>query len=113
MLLLYEDESYRSPASSAEGEARSAEYGAWAAGVHAQGIAIEGEELAPVAESRTMDGRAGEVVESEGTLAAAAGVVAGYFVIEAPDAAAAAAIARTMPHLEYGGTVVIRPIEPH
>jgi hypothetical protein len=113
MLLLYEDEAYQTPTTPAEGEERAAEYGAWAAGVHARGIAIEGEELAPAAESRTLDGRAGEVVDTAGAPASAAGVVAGYFVIEAPDAAAAAAIARTMPHLEYGGTIVVRKVESH
>ena len=113
LLLLYEDDAYLAPTTPAEGEERAAEYGAWAAGVHAQGVVIEGEELAPATESRTLDGRGGRVVETAGAPAAATGVVAGYFVIEAPDAGAAAAVARTMPHLEYGGTVVVRPVVPH
>lgn len=113
LVLLYEDAAYRAPSTSDEVEARVAEYSAWAANVHAQGIAIEGEELAAVAESRTLDGSGGEIVETPGAPADAAGALAGYFLIEASDAAAAIAIARTMPHLAYGGTVVVRPIVPH
>ena len=113
MLLLYEDEAYRDPATPSEGQARAAEYGAWAARVRARGVSIEGEELAPGAESRTLDGSAGAIAETAGVPASAAGVVAGYFLIEASDIAAAAAVARTMPHLQYGGTVVIRPVASH
>ena len=113
LLLLYEDAAYRAPTTPAEAEARVAEYSAWAAGVLARGVPIEGEELAPYAESRTLDGSRGEVVESAGAPRAGAGALSGYFVIEAPDAAEAVAIARTMPHLEYGGTIVLRPVVPH
>jgi hypothetical protein len=112
LLLLYEDAGYRAPETPSEAVARVAEYSAWATGVHAQGFAIAGEELA-VAESRTLDGSEGGIVETEGVPAAAAGTIAGYFVVEAADADEAVAIARTMPHLEYGGTVVVRPIVRH
>ena len=37
---------------------------------------------------------------------------AGFFVIAARDEREALAIARTCPHLRYGGTVSVRPIEP-
>jgi hypothetical protein len=110
LLLLYEDEAYRAPETPAEVEARVAEYSAWAADVDARGIAIQGDELAVPAQSWTLDASGGAVVETRGAPAAAAGTMAGYFVIEGVDADAAIAIARTMPHLEYGGTVVVRPI---
>jgi hypothetical protein len=110
LLLLYEDEAYRAPETPAEVEARVAEYSAWAAEVDARGIAIQGDELAAPVESWTLDGSRGAVVETRGAPAAAAGTIAGYFVVEGVDAGAAVAIARTMPHLEYGGTVVVRPI---
>jgi len=35
----------------------------------------------------------------------------GYFLIKAQDMNAALAIARTCPHLKYGGSIEIRPIE--
>jgi hypothetical protein len=113
LLLLYEAEAYRAPTTPAEAEARVAEYSAWAAAVHAGGVPIEGEELAPDAESRMLDGSRGEVVETAGAPRASAGTLSGYFLIEAPNAVEAVAVARTMPHLEYGGTVVVRPVVPH
>jgi len=36
----------------------------------------------------------------------------GYFLITAPDLAAALTIARTCPHLAHGGSIVLRPIDP-
>lgn len=113
LLLLYEDESYRAPTNPAQVEARAAEYSAWAAGVHAEGVPIEGEELAPVARARTLDGTGDGILEMDGAPAGALGFLTGYFVIEAPDATAAIAIARTMPHLVYGGRVVVRAVVPH
>jgi hypothetical protein len=36
--------------------------------------------------------------------------VSGFFLVEAVNLDAAEAIARTSPHLEYGGSIEIRPI---
>ncbi|HJR52135.1 MAG TPA: YciI family protein [Gemmatimonadota bacterium] len=113
LLLLYEDESYQAPATSAEGEARAAEYSAWAAGVRAESVPIEGEELSPAASARMLDGSGDGIVETDGAPAGTAGILAGYFVIEAPDEDAAIAIARTIPHLTYGGRVVVRAVVQH
>jgi hypothetical protein len=113
LLLLYEDDAYRAAATPAERQARVREYSGWAAGVHVRGIEIDGEELAPPAESRMLDGRTGDVIATEGSSPGAAGALTGYFIIEAPDADAAVATARTMPHLAYGGTVVVRRVVRH
>lgn len=113
LLLLYEDESYQAPATSAEGEARAAEYSAWAAAVRAESIPIEGEELSPAASALMLDGSGDGIVQTDGAPAGTAGILAGYFVIEAPDAGAAIAIARTIPHLTYGGKVVVRAVVQH
>jgi hypothetical protein len=40
-----------------------------------------------------------------------AGVLTGLFIIRAASEAEALAIARTCPHLRYGGRVDVRPIE--
>ena len=39
-------------------------------------------------------------------------VVGGYFTIEARDYEAALAECRDCPHLEYGGTIEVREVEP-
>jgi hypothetical protein len=39
-------------------------------------------------------------------------VVAGYYVIEAPDYDAAVALGRGCPHTKYGGWIEVREIEP-
>lgn len=113
LLLLYEDDAYRAATTPAERQARVAEYSAWAGEVHAEGTVIDGEELAPPGESQMLDGRSDPVVETGGAPVGPTGTLAGYFVLEAPDAAAAVATARTMPHLEYGGTVVVRRVIRH
>jgi hypothetical protein len=38
--------------------------------------------------------------------------LSGYFIIGATDLQAALELARTCPHVHYGGTVVLREIEP-
>jgi hypothetical protein len=96
MLLLYEDAAYRAPATPEEQAARVAEYVGWAEDLRERGIDIEGEELAP-----------------EGGPEGRLGILSGYFLIAAPDADAAAAIARTSPHVRHGGTVVVRRIVEH
>jgi hypothetical protein len=38
--------------------------------------------------------------------------LAGFFMIRAPDDRSALEIARTCPHVRYGGSIVIREIDP-
>jgi hypothetical protein len=113
LLLLYEDESYQAPATPEEHAARVAEYSGWVDDLRQRGIDIAGEELAPPVESEWLDGREGGIEATEGAPGGPAGTLAGYFLVEAPDAAAAMAIARTTPHLKHGGTVVVRRIVEH
>ena len=113
LLLLYEDAAYRAPATPAEQAARVAEYAGWVADLRERGIDIQGEELAPGAESAWLDGRERGVREAVGAPASELGILSGYFLVAAADADAAVAIARTTPHLRHGGTVVIRRVVEH
>ena len=114
LLLLYEDATYRAPATPAEQAARVAEYGGWVADLRERGIDIQGEELAPTGESAWLDGRErGGVPEAAGAPGGELGILSGYFLVAAADADAAVAIARTTPHLRHGGTVVIRRVVEH
>ena len=80
---------------------RAREYGRWASGLTDGARWVGGHEMA-------------DVVESFGpsTLAAPSdiGRLAGYFVIEAPSRERAAEVARSCPHLKYGGRVVVMAI---
>jgi hypothetical protein len=85
----------------ADGSSRAAEYGDWARGLAARGITVSGEELAGHAQ-----------VVSNAKLPAFPELtsVGGYFLIEASDDASAAELARTSPHVRYGGSIVLRRI---
>jgi len=92
------------PAPGTEEEAkRVRQYAAWARDLRATSHLIAGEKLG----TRTIEisGSQGEHVR-EGHSA-----VGGYFVVTAESMDAALAIARTCPHLKYGGSIEIRPIE--
>jgi hypothetical protein len=73
---------------------------AWARQQRAAGVKLAGEKLA--------DG--GEVVSAAG-VAPAPAALGGYFVVQAPDDAAARRIAASHPLLGWGGRVVVRRIE--
>lgn len=98
MLLLYEGAGFdQAPAAH---DLRVEEYRAWARTLAGEGKLVDGAELDP--ESRVLGG-------AESALAPA-GVIAGYFIIQARNPAEAASIAAGCPHLKHGGTVAIRPI---
>jgi hypothetical protein len=67
-----------------------AEYGRWARGVHAKGHAIHGEKL------KDMPGQ----------------TLSGFFIVAAPTLDEAQAIADSCPHVQYGGRIEVRQIDP-
>jgi hypothetical protein len=80
--------------------AREREYGQWASTLANGARWVGGHEL-------------GDVVDDIGpkpTGAPAAGRLAGYFVIDASSREQAAEVARSCPHLKYGGRVVVMTI---
>jgi hypothetical protein len=94
-LLLYEGPEFQA----SEDHAR--EYAAWAAGLRRSGVAVSGEEL-----SKPSDRIFGPGAASTG----GAETLAGFFLVGAPNFAAAESIARTCPHLRHRGIVVVRPV---
>jgi hypothetical protein len=89
-------------APAADGSTRATEYGNWARSLGARGIAISGEELSAHAEI---------ISNQRGATFPDLTTAGGYFLIEARDDRAAAELARTCPHIKYGGTIVIRRIQ--
>lgn len=81
---------------------RVAAYGAWASRQRAGGRQITGDRLAPTP---------GVVVGAAGAEATVPDELTGFFIISAADAAEAIEVARTSPHAEGGGRVIVRPID--
>jgi hypothetical protein len=81
--------------------AREREYGQWAASFRDGTRWVGGQEL-------------GQVIEALGPSSTPAGAstdrLAGYFVIDAPTRERAAEVARSCPHLKYGGRVVLMTV---
>jgi hypothetical protein len=107
VLLLYEGPEYRaSPAGQEQDRVR--EYSSWARERGARGQLEAGEKLREDAEV---------VIRPDGSIATEAPApgatrLAGFFMIRATDDRAALEIARSCPHVRYGGSIVIREIEP-
>jgi hypothetical protein len=81
---------------------RAAEYGRWARAQHEAGRVVGGEAL-------------GDFISAAGSDTVAAGGpedLVGFFLVQAPDRAAAARLAAGCPHVKYGGRVVVRAIQP-
>jgi hypothetical protein len=108
LLLLNEDASYDS--SKVPGQAdRVGEYQAWAASLGERGKLAGGEKLKD--EGTVLHRTSMRAVSPSELPAGKPGGLAGYFIISAADAREALEIAKSCPHLKYGGTVVVRPIE--
>jgi hypothetical protein len=106
LLLLYEDAGFQPPQAGSE-QARVAEYDAWAHALAQSGHVTVGERLS----SEGTELRPGQPAARLGRTASGGGP-GGFFVIVAGDEASAVAIAKTCPHLHYGGRVRVWPILP-
>jgi len=105
VMLLYEGPAYVPPPRGHEMD-RVREYASWARTTRTQGEVLSGEKLTD--EVGTVVGREAGVSPSGPPTTR----LAGFFVIGATDRRAALELARTCPHVHYGGTVVLRAIEP-
>jgi hypothetical protein len=85
--------------------ARVEEYRRWLRGVAAGGHYVAGEKLRDGARELTSAG----VIDRPTTDAES---LAGFFIVSASTPAEAESIARSCPHIRYGGRVVVRAIEP-
>jgi hypothetical protein len=109
LLLLRRGPDAVDPGSGPLHERMVAEYSAWRSEMVRRGV---------LRASRLLDAGTGLVLRGGSTAVAARGVprdgggefVSGFFLVEAENLDAAEAIARTSPHLEYGGSIEIRPI---
>ena len=107
-LFLFEDARYQSP-DAAHLTERIGEYSAWARSIGEKGRYVTGEKLAD--DGRFCRVENGALIAAGPQSDAGRGVLAGYFVVGAENLDEAMAIAKTCPHLKYGGTVEIRRLE--
>jgi hypothetical protein len=106
-LFLYEGPEYDQPPPEAM-EERVREYVAWASAEREEGTVEGGEKLKDGDDVAIgPDGSAGAVPTVPGEAR-----LAGYFLIRAADQRSALAIARSCPHVRYGGRIVMREIDP-
>jgi hypothetical protein len=101
MLLLYEDPG-RWVGASADHEKRVKEYGDWARALAKNGSLVNADELSTPGVTLTDLETAGGLVGQ--------GQAAGFFIVAARDESEALRIARTCPHLRYGGRVVVQKV---
>lgn len=101
VLLLYEDSTYRDDRPVPQ---IIAEYAIWADSLARAGALVLAEKLGDARYDVVAAGLALDRVASEPA-------PTGMFIIRAPDANAATAIARASPHVRQGGRVVVRPLD--
>ena len=110
MLLLHGDPAAYKKMSPEEGQKALQKFLAWRERLRAQKILVG---------SAKLKGEAGKVMRgtgqprvTDGPFSETKEVLGGYFTIEARDYDAALAQCRDCPHLEYGGTIEVREVEP-
>ena len=91
---------------------KTADYGAFAADLRAQGKLLAGEELQPIATATTVQVRDGETVVSDGPFSETKEVLGGYFAIEAESLDEAIEWAAKVPDARVG-KIEIRPLANH
>ncbi|HEY1293190.1 MAG TPA: YciI family protein [Chloroflexota bacterium] len=91
---------------------RHAAWGDYSNGLATAGKIRGGERLRPAATATTLRLSGGERLLSDGPYAETKEQLGGFFVVEASNLDEAVELASTMPHLQDGGSVEIRPIWP-
>lgn len=95
---------YQIPGGDTRQAERVAEYQSWAAQARDSGVVVSGERLDKGGWALSWDVPMGHWSDTA--------AVAGYFVVQASDYNKALTIARTCPHVKYGGKVELRRIIP-
>ena len=110
ILLLHESPTAFDGVSAEEIQRVIGEYGAWRQKLADEGRLVGGEKLedGTARQLATNDGR---VDVTDGPFAEAKEVIGGFFMIEADDYDAAAAVSSECPHLKYGGRIELRKID--
>jgi hypothetical protein len=93
---------------SEERQAATEQFMSWARQMRESGKMVGGERLAPAGR---IIGPKPELLVTEAPFAETRETVGGFFIVEAEGLDQASEIARTNPHLGFGGSVEVRPID--
>ncbi|NOK18923.1 transcription initiation protein [Corallococcus carmarthensis] len=110
LMLLHENPAQFATLSPAELQAIVEEYARWSEQLLQEGRLLQGEKLRDEG-GRRLKQQGGQLLVSDGPYAEVKDVVGGLFILSADSYDAAVALARTCPHLRYGGEVELRAIE--
>jgi hypothetical protein len=110
ILFLHEDEQIFANRSPEEMMKVIERYSAWSRSLAEKGQMAGGEKLTD-GKGRVLRPGGKEILVTDGPYAETRETVGGFFIVTAPDLEAAEAIARTCPHLSYGGRIELREIE--
>ncbi len=105
---------YRDPGVQLEPDERAripAAVAAWCDEMDSRGVRLEGHVLGPVADTRTIRIRAGELAVGDGPVAEQSFHIAGFNILECADEAEAVEVASKNPGAKFG-ILELRPIEP-
>jgi hypothetical protein len=112
MVLIYDDESKWETLSAPEQERVMTEYRDFTAAIVKSGHFRSGDQLAPSGTAKSLRGRDGQVLATDGPFAETREQLAGYYLLEARDADEAVSLAGRIPSLRIGGSVEVRPVIP-
>lgn len=110
ILLLHQEEGLRPDLSPDEIQAMIQKYVEWRKKV-GNGRNVSGHKLRD-AEGRVMRRSGGAATVKDGPYAEAREVIGGLFIVEANTYEEVVALSQDCPHLDYGGTIEIREIQP-
>ena len=111
LLLLHEDPAAFADLAPSEIEAVIAKYMAWRERLAAEGRLAGGTKLTDDG-GRWLSRENGQVRVVDGPFSEAKEIIGGFFMIEATDYAEAVEISSTCPHIDYGGRIELRAVEP-
>ncbi|HJU87955.1 MAG TPA: YciI family protein [Gemmatimonadaceae bacterium] len=111
MLFLHESPSDFANYSPEEMQKIIEKYSAWSQKM-AQAGKLAGAEKLKDEGGRVLTRKNGQVIVRDGPYSETKELVGGFFLLEAKDYREAEALARDCPHLEYGGRIEIREVDP-
>ncbi len=111
VLLLHEDPTGFAELAPSEIEKVIAEYVGWRERLAAEGRLTGGTKLKDEG-GRWLSQENGQVRVVDGPFSEAKEIIGGFFMIRATDYAEAVEISSTCPHIDYGGRIELRAVEP-
>jgi hypothetical protein len=111
MLLLHESPSDFARFSPEEMQKIVERYGAWSQKMAQSGKLAGGQKLKDEP-GRVLTRKNGQVIVRDGPYSETKELIGGFFVLEANDYREVESLARDCPHLEYGGRIEIREVDP-